>query len=193
MNFSLREITSAFIVMFAVIDITGSTPIILDLKSRGKKIEPLSASLGSFGLFMAFMFGGQWMLNLFGVSIQAFAVAGSLILFVMSLEMILGIEIFKYNDSPSGSATVVPIIFPLIAGAAALTTMLSIRSEYHLENIIVAIALNMVLCYFVLRHLGWMEKVFGKSTIYVMRKFFGIILLAMSVRLFAVNVVTLFK
>ncbi len=189
MNFSIKEIASAFMVMFAIIDITGSTPIILDFKAKGKKIEAAKASIGAFILFMAFLFAGEKMLDLFEVSLTEFATAGALIIFVLALEMILGIEIFKYNDSPSGSPTIIPLIFPLIAGAGALTTMLSMRADYHIENIIIAVFLNILVVYVVLRYIDKIEKALGKSTIYVLRKFFGIILLAMSVKLFATNIV----
>ena len=185
---SIREIASAFMVMFAIIDITGSTPVILDLQAKGKKIEAGKAAIGSFLLFMFFLFAGNWMLALFGVEIQEFATAGALVIFALALEMILGIEIFRYNDSPTGSPTIVPLIFPLIAGAGALTTMLSLRAEYSVLNIINAIALNLLLADKVLRKVSRLGKVLGKVPVDGLRKFFGIILLAMSVKLFATNI-----
>lgn len=191
MSLSIREIASAFMVMFAIIDITGSTPIILGLKEQGKRIEPAKAAVGAFVLFMVFLFAGNGMLALFGVSITEFATAGSLIIFALALEMILGIEIFQYNDSPDGSPTIVPLIFPLIAGAGALTTMLSLRAEFEIVNIVVAVALNMLVVWLVMKKIDWLERVLGKGTIYVLRKFFGIILLAMSVKLFTANIVKL--
>lgn len=191
MSLSIREIASAFMVMFAIIDITGSTPIILGLKAQGKRIEPAKASIGAFALFMIFLFAGNGMLALFGVSITEFATAGALIIFALALEMILGIEIFQYNDSPNGSPTIVPLIFPLIAGAGALTTMLSLRAEFETINIVVAVALNMLVVWLVMKKIDWLERVLGKGTIYVLRKFFGIILLAMSVKLFTANIVKL--
>lgn len=191
MSLSIREIASAFMVMFAIIDITGSTPIILGLKEQGKRIEPAKAAVGAFVLFMVFPFAGNGMLALFGVSITEFATAGSLIIFALALEMILGIEIFQYNDSPNGSPTIVPLIFPLIAGAGALTTMLSLRAEFEIVNIVVAVALNMLVVWLVMKKIDWLERVLGKGTIYVLRKFFGIILLAMSVKLFTANIVKL--
>lgn len=191
MSLSIREIASAFMVMFAIIDITGSTPIILGLKEQGKRIEPAKAAVGAFVLFMVFLFAGNGMLALFGVSITEFATAGSLIIFALALEMILGIEIFQYNDSPNGSPTIVPLIFPLIAGAGALTTMLSLRAEFEIVNIVVAVALNMLVVWLVMKKIDWLERVLGKGTIYVLRKFFGIILLAMSVKLFTANIVKL--
>ena len=191
MNFSLKEIVSAFMVLFAIIDITGSIPIIIDIKSKGGKVKPLFAAVGSMILFVLFLIAGDGLLSLFGVNIESFAVAGSIVIFVLSLEMILGVELMK-NDGPGGSATLVPIIFPLIAGAGTLTTLLSLRAEYAFENIIVAILLNMVVVYFVLGKLELIERFLGKGTIYVLRKFFGIILLAIAIKLFATNIASLF-
>ena len=191
MNFSLKEIVSAFMVLFAIIDITGSIPIIIDIKSKGGKVKPLFAAVGSMILFVLFLIAGDGLLSLFGVNIESFAVAGSIVIFVLALEMILGVELMK-NDGPGGSATLVPIIFPLIAGAGTLTTLLSLRAEYAFENIIVAILLNMVVVYFVLGKLELIERFLGKGTIYVLRKFFGIILLAIAIKLFATNIASLF-
>lgn len=189
--FSIKEILSAFMVLFAVIDITGSIPVIVGLKEKGLKVEAGKAAVFSFLIFILFLFLGDAVLSLFGVNIESFAVAGSIIILILAAEMILDIEIFKYNG-PGGSATIVPIIFPLIAGAGALTTLLSLRAEYHIVNIIVAIFLNMVIVFFALRHLNLVEKVLGKGGVYILRKFFGIILLAISVKLFTTNISTLF-
>lgn len=191
MNFSIKEIVSAFMVLFAIIDITGSIPVIIDIKSKGGKVQPLFAAIGSLILFVIFLIAGDGMLSLFGVNIESFAVAGSIVIFVLALEMILGVELMK-NDGPGGSATLVPVIFPLIAGAGTLTTLLSLRAEYQLENILVAIILNMIIVYVVLNKLEYIEKFLGKGTIYVLRKFFGIILLAIAVKLFATNIASLF-
>lgn len=190
LEFSVKEIVSAFMVLFAVIDITGSIPIIIDLKKKGNTIQPVSTALGSFAIFVAFLFAGDGLLSLFGVDIQSFAVAGAIVILVMAIEMILGVELMK-NDGPKGSATIVPLIFPLIAGAGALTTLLSLRAEFNILNIIVAIVLNMVFVYLVLAKLEWIEKIFGQGVIYVLRKFFGIILLAMAVKLFVTNISSL--
>lgn len=191
MNFSIKEIVSAFMVLFAIIDITGSIPIIIDIKSKGGKVKPLFAAIGSLILFILFLIAGDGLLALFGVNIESFAVAGSIVIFVLALEMILGVELMK-NDGPGGSATLVPIIFPLIAGAGTLTTLLSLRAEYAFQNILVAIVMNMIVVYFVLNKLEYIEKFLGKGTIYVLRKFFGIILLAISIKLFATNIASLF-
>lgn len=193
MDFSLsfKQILGAFMVLFAIIDITGAIPVLLELKQKGNKINALSAVIGSFILFVVFLFAGEKLLNLFGVDIESFAVAGSIIIFALAIEMIMGIELMK-NDGPGGSATIVPIIFPLIAGAGTLTTLLSMRAEYDVQNIIVAILINMVIVYIVLAKIDFIERVFGKSLIYILRKFFGIILLAIAVKLFATNFSALF-
>ena len=190
LEFSIKEILSAFMVLFAIIDITGSIPIILELKRKGNTIKPVSAVISSIIIFIAFLFAGDGLLSLFGVDIQSFAVAGAIVILVLAIEMILGVELMK-NDGPQGSATLVPLVFPLIAGAGTLTTLLSLRAEFHTENIIVAILLNMVFVYVVLTRLDWIEKIFGQGVIYVLRKFFGIILLAMAVKLFVTNISSL--
>lgn len=186
MNFSIKDIFSAFIVMFAVIDILGSVPIIIGMKEKKKSFSPLNAAVISFAILVAFLFLGQAMLGLFGVDISSFAVAGALVLLVLAIEMIFGIQIFK-DDGPTDSATIVPIVFPLIAGAASFTTLLSLRAEYNVLNIIVALFLNIVVVYFVLSNLDLISRKIGKSGIYVMRKFFGIILLAIAVKLIVSN------
>lgn len=190
LEFSIKEILSAFMVLFAIIDITGSIPIILELKRKGNTIKPVSAVISSIIIFIAFLFAGDGLLSLFGVDIQSFAVAGAIVILVLAIEMILGVELMK-NDGPQGSATLVPLVFPLIAGAGTLTTLLSLRAEFHTENIIIAILLNMVFVYVVLTRLDWIEKIFGQGVIYVLRKFFGIILLAMAVKLFVTNISSL--
>ena len=190
MSFSFKEIISAFIVLFAIIDITGSLPIIIDLRSKGAKIGPLKVSLISFAILVAFLFAGEGLLSLFGVEINSFAVAGAIIIFIYGMEMILGREIIN-NDGPASAANAVPIIFPLIAGAGVLTTLISMRAEYAIQNIIVAIALNMVVVYFVLKYVDWVERVLGPTVIYILRKIFGIILLAMAVKLFTANIATM--
>ena len=188
--FSFKEIISAFMVLFAVIDILGAIPIIISLRERNQKIEAGKAAVISFIILVAILFVCQALLGLFNVDISSFAVAGALVLLVLAVEMIFGVEIFK-NDSPCGSATIVPLVFPLIAGAASFTTLLSLRAEYNILNIILAVALNMTVVYFVLRYVYYVERLFGKSGVYVMRKLFGIILLAIAVRLFTANLTSL--
>ncbi len=185
MHIDLIQIVSAFIVLFAVIDILGSVPIIIDLKNKSGEINALQATVVSFVILVSFLFVGEALLGLFGVDIKSFAVAGSFVLLFLALEMILGRDIFKY-DMPGG-ASIVPIAFPLIAGAGSFTTILAIRAEYHTINIIIALFLNIVFVYFVLRSTHVIEKIVGKAGIYIMKKFFGIILLAIAVKLFISN------
>ncbi len=184
--FNFQEIISAFMVLFAVIYILGAIPIIVSLREKNQKIEAGKAAIISFVILVAFLFVGNALLALFNVDISSFAVAGALVLLVLAVEMIFGVEIFK-NDGPCGSATIVPLVFPLIAGAASFTTLLSLRAEYNILNIIIAVALNMIVVFLVLRYVSYVERLFGKSGIYVMRKFFGIILLAIAVRLLTTN------
>ncbi|MFT3737480.1 MAG: MarC family protein [Breznakibacter sp.] len=185
MELHIVEILSAFIVLFAVIDILGSVPIIINMKNKGLKINAFHASIVSFVLLISFLFIGEGLLSLFGVDISSFAIAGSLVLLIMALEMILGVEIFKH-DSPGG-ASIVPLAFPLIAGAGSFTTLLSLRAEFQVINIIIALLLNMIVVFTVLRLTHVIEKLIGANGIYVLKKFFGIILLAMAVKLFFNN------
>ena len=184
-TFNFQEFLSAFIVLFAVIDIIGSIPIILDLKQKGRSVNSMKATLIAFTLLLGFFYAGDMMLRLFQVDIASFAVAGAFVIFMMSLEMILDVEIFK-NTGPIKEATLVPLVFPLLAGAGAFTTLLSLRAEYASINIVLALVLNMVWVYIVLRLTDRIERALGKGGIYVIRKFFGIILLAISARLFTV-------
>ena len=191
-NFNFQQILSAFIVLFAVIDIIGAIPIIIDLKDKGKDVNALKATLISFLLLLGFFYAGDILLRLFHVDIQSFAVAGAFVIFLLSLEMILDIEIFK-NQGPIKEATLVPLVFPLLAGAGSFTTLLSLRAEYASVNIIVALILNMLWVYFVVRMTRKVERVLGKGGIYLIRKFFGIILLAISVKLFMSNITLLME
>lgn len=187
MNFNLIHITSAFMVLFAIIDILGSIPIILNIKKQTKAVHPFKASSIATLILIAFLFMGEGVLKLFNVDIQSFAVAGALVIFIFSLEMLLDIEIFR-NKGPEGSSSIVPLAFPLIAGPGSFTTLLSLRAEYTTENILVALLLNMLFVYFVIRSTAKIEKLIGEAGIYVLRKFFGIILLAISVKLFTSNI-----
>ena len=191
-NFNFQQILSAFIVLFAVIDIIGAIPIIIDLKDKGKDVNALKATLISFLLLLGFFYAGDILLRLFHVDIESFAVAGAFAIFLLSLEMILDIEIFK-NQGPIKEATLVPLVFPLLAGAGSFTTLLSLRAEYASVNIIVALILNMLWVYFVVRMTRKVERVLGKGGIYLIRKFFGIILLAISVKLFMSNITLLME
>ena len=191
-NFNFQQILSAFIVLFAVIDIIGAIPIIIDLKDKGKDVNALKATLISFLLLLGVFYAGDILLRLFHVDIESFAVAGAFVIFLLSLEMILDIEIFK-NQGPIKEATLVPLVFPLQAGAGSFTTLLSLRAEYASMNIIVALVLNMLWVYFVVRMTRKVEKVMGKGGLNLIRKFFGIILLAISVKLFMSNITLLME
>lgn len=189
--FNMQQFISAFIVLFAVIDITGSIPIILRLKKNGKKINAMKAAIMAFLMFMIFFYVGEAFLKLFHLDISSFAIAGSLIIFIMAMEMILDIEIFKDQPNSPKDATFIPIVFPLVAGAGALTTLLSIRSQYQDINIILAILANVIIVYFAIRLAKTIEQKLGLGMIYMMQKFFGIILLAISVKLFITNITLL--
>lgn len=182
----VQQIASAFIVLFAVIDVLGSTPIFISLKQQGRPVNAWKATIISFALLLGFFFAGDAMLRLFNVDIESFAMAGSLVIFLMSLEMILDVVIFK-NMGPIKSATLVPVVFPLLAGAGSFTTLLSLKAEYATINILFGLLLNMVFVFVVLRATDKVERIISPSAIYLLRKFFGIILLAISVRLFTTN------
>lgn len=188
----LKEIFGAFLVLFAIIDITGSIPIFLSLKHSGNKFSPWQAALVSLVIFVLFFFLGDAALQLFGVDIQSFAVAGSIVLFIMAFEMILGVEIFK-NEPGGGGSTVVPIAFPLIAGPGALTTIISLRAEYADVNILIALAFNIVIDFLVLHYIDRLERLLGGSLISILRKFFGVILLAIGVKLLTTNLGTMIQ
>jgi multiple antibiotic resistance protein len=187
MNFSFIQITSAFMVLFAIIDIMGSIPLILDIKKKSNIVHAFRASAIAFIILIAFLFTGEGILKLFNVDIQSFAVAGALVIFIFAIEMILDIEIFR-NKGPEGSSSIVPLAFPLIAGPGSFTTLLSLRAEYDTINIIIALVLNLLFVYFVLKSTSKIEKVIGEGGIYILRKFFGIILLAIAVKLFTSNI-----
>ena len=191
-TFDFQETLSAFIVLFAVIDIFGAIPIVLDLKQKGRSVSPVKATLIAFVLLLGFFFAGDMILRLFQVDIASFAVAGSFVLFMMAFEMILDIEIFK-NLGPIKEATLVPLVFPLLAGAGSFTTLLSLRAEYSTLNIIIALTLNMIWVWVVLKMTDRIERLLGKGGIYIIRKFFGIMLLAIAVRLFTANITTLIE
>lgn len=185
MHFDLREIGSITMILFAVIDVIGSLPVLLDLKSKHGHIESEKATLVSGGIMIVFLFIGQSILELIGIDVKSFAIAGSLIIFFLALEMILGMRFYK--DDSSATASIVPIAFPLIAGTGTLTTLLSIRAAYYVENIIAAILINLVFVYVVLKNISPIEKVLGAGGINILRKVFGVILMAIAVKLFRSN------
>lgn len=186
-----KEIFTATMILFAVIDIIGSIPIIVELRSKVGHIQSEKASIVSAVIMIAFLFVGERMLTLIGIDVNSFAVAGSLVIFFLALEMILGIQLYK-DESPE-TASIVPIAFPLIAGAGTLTTLLSIRAEYETINIVAAILINTVFVYAVLKSSKKIEKVLGKGGLGVIRKIFGVVLLAIAVKLFAANIMGLFE
>lgn len=188
--FNWQQTASTFLVLFAVIDVLGSTPIFISLKDRGRPTNALKATVISTILLVGFFYAGDAVLHLFSVDIQSFAVAGSLIIFLIALEMLLDIEIFKYNG-PLKEATLIPVVFPLIAGAGAFTTLLSLKAEYATINIMAGLGLNMLFVYCVIRAADKVERYISKTFIYVLRKFFGVILLAIAVRLFTANLLPL--
>ena len=190
MNFDFKEIATIGMVLFAVIDIVGTIPIVVDLRAKHGHIESGKASIAAAVIMIVFLFIGEEFLKLIGIDVHSFAVAGSLVLFFLALEMILGIRI--YRDAEASSASIVPLAFPLIAGAGTMTTLLSLRSQYYVENIVVAIILNIIVVYGVLKSSSRIEKMLGKTGLGVVRKTFGVVLLAIAVKLFASNVKGLF-
>ena len=190
LEFNLREVATVGMVLFAVIDIVGSIPIIINLRAKHGHIESEKASLVAGLIMIVFLFIGKEFLSLIGIDVHSFAVAGSFVLFFLALEMILGIHL--YRDEEANSASIVPIAFPLIAGAGTMTTLLSLRSQFHTINILIGIILNIILVYIVLKSSGKIEKMLGKNGLGVVRKTFGVVLLAIAVKLFAANVKGLF-
>jgi multiple antibiotic resistance protein len=188
--FDIKEILTAGMVLFAVIDVIGSTPIIIGLRQKVGHIQSEKASLVAMIIMIGFLFVGEEILNLIGIDVNSFAVAGSIVIFFLALEMILGIQLYK-EESPV-TTSIVPIAFPLIAGAGTLTSLLALRAEFAVANIIVAIIVNILVVYIVLKSSKRIERFLGNSGISVIRKVFGVILLAIAVKLFASNVQELF-
>ena len=188
--FNLKEIVTCTMVLFAVIDIVGSIPIVIGLRQKVGHIQSEKASIVAGLIMIGFLFLGEQILSLIGIDVNSFAVAGALIIFFLALEMILGIQLYK--DESSKTASIVPIAFPIIAGAGTLTSILSLRAEYNLPNLIVAIIINIIIVYIVLKSSKRIERILGPSGIGVIRKIFGIILMAIAVKLFAGNVQQLF-
>lgn len=190
MPFDLVQIGSAFMVLFAIIDPLGSVPIVQTIAAKGVKISAWKITLISYALMLAFFFAGDFILNFFGVDISSFAVAGSILLFFMALEMLLDIEIFK-NNGPKGMSSIVPLAFPLYAGPGVFTALLTIRSEYATVNLLTALTLNILCVFLVLYATNGIRKVLGEVGIYLLRKFFGLILLAISIKIFVENLQTM--
>lgn len=192
MKLDLKEIFTAFMVLFAVIDIIGNIPIVIDLRKKAGHIQSEKASIIAGIIMIFFLFLGKSLLSVIGVDVNSFAVAGAFILFFIALEMILGITLYKDDESNAITASVFPLAFPLIAGPGSLTTLLSLRAEFSIENIIVAVLLNVLVIYIVLKTSTKIEKFIGPNGINIIRKIFGVILLAIAVKLFATNIKELF-
>ena len=188
MDFNFKEIFTAFMILFAVIDIVGNIPIIIDLRKKVGHIQSEKASLIAGVIMICFLFIGENILSLIGIDVNSFAVAGAFVLFFIALEMILGITLYKDEDNTTLTASVFPLAFPLIAGPGSLTTLLSIKSEFSTPNIIVAIIVNVFVIYIVLKTSGKIEKFIGKNGIQIIRKIFGVVLLAIAVKLFMSNI-----
>jgi len=186
MVLNFKEIVTATMVLFAVIDIIGSIPIIIDLRQKVGHIQSEKASIVAMFIMILFLFVGVQILNLIGIDVYSFAVAGSFVIFFLAIEIILGIQLYK-EESPK-TASVVPLAFPLIAGAGTMTTILSLKAEFHTINIIVAIVINIIFVYIVLKSSSKIERLIGEGGINVVRKIFGVILLAIAVKLFASNI-----
>jgi len=187
-NFNTKELFSVTLILFSVIDIMGALPFILDLKKKFKKLDAFKITFVSGILLYAFLFIGESILQLFGVDVQSFAVAGGLIMFLLGLEMVLNIEIFKHDPHLVQSNPIVPLAFPLIAGAGSMTTLISLNAEYQKINIIFGILLNLLVVYFVLKSSEFIDKKIGFTGSIILRKFFGTILLAMAIKLIKSNI-----
>ena len=192
MNFNFQEIFTAFMVLFAVIDIVGNIPIIIDLRKKVGHIQSEKASLLAGVIMIIFLFLGKSLLSLIGVDVNSFAVAGAFIIFFIAIEMILGITLYKEEDNNAVTATVFPLAFPLIAGPGSLTTLLSLRAEFYIENIIIAVIVNVIVIYAVLKTSVKIENHIGPNGIRIIRKVFGVILLAIAIKLFTTNLKALF-
>lgn len=184
-NFNYNQILSVTMILFAIIDILGSIPVVISLRNKVGHIQSEKASIVALLLMIFFLFIGEEMLKIIGLDISSFAIAGSVVIFIIAMEMILGINLFK-EEAPE-SASIVPLAFPLIAGSGTLTTLLSLKSEYATQNIIIGIIINMIFVYIVLKNTIYLEKILGKTGLNIMRKAFGIILLAIAIKLFRNN------
>ena len=192
MQLNFKEIFTAFMILFAVIDIIGNIPIVIDLRKKAGHIQSEKASIIAGVILIVFLFLGKSILNLIGIDVNSFAVAGAFILFFIALEMIFGITLYKQEDHDSMTTAVFPLAFPLIAGPGSLTTLLSLRAEFRIENIIVAVLMNVIIIYIVLKTSSKIERLIGQNGINIVRKVFGVVLLAIAVKLFAHNIKALF-
>lgn len=186
MEISFKETLTVSLTLFAVIDILGSIPVILSLRKKQGTIQSAKATLFAGSLMIAFLFLGQSMLGLIGIDIASFAIAGSIVIFLIGLEMVLGQNFFK-PDPESSDVSIVPLAFPLIAGAGSLTTILSLRAQYGLGDVIIGIVFNLLFVYAVLKAIPWLEDKIGSNTINILRRIFGVLLLAIAVKIFQTN------
>ncbi|NLR94653.1 MULTISPECIES: MarC family protein [Flammeovirga] len=187
LSVSFKAVASVTLILFSVIDIVGSIPIIIDLRQKEGKIESGKATVVAGIIMILFLIVGTQILNLFGIDVNSFAIAGAIILFLLGIEMILGIVLFK-SEPDAGSGSIVPLAFPLIAGAGSMTTIISLKSEYSEMSILLGIILNLLFVYIVLKSSGWIQKKLGKGGANILRKVFGIILLAIAIKLFKTNI-----
>ena len=183
-----EDVLTVTVTLFAIIDIVGATPLLISMKSRLGEIESGKATLASGALMILFLIFGTKFLGLLGVDVHSFAVAGSIVIFIMALEMVLGIELFR-QDPDVKSGSIIPIAFPIIAGSGTLTTVMSLRANYSIYSILIGILINLLAIYLVLKSLNFLERKLGKSGLFVIRKFFGVILLAIAVKIFKANIV----
>src|SRR6201996_8260948 len=182
---NFNEILSVTMILFAIIDILGALPVIIELRQRAGHIESEKASIAVLVLMIAFLFAGNELLKVIGLDVSSFAIAGSLVIFIIAMEMVLGVKFFK-EEMPE-TVSIVPLAFPLIAGAGTMTTLLSLKSQYQTQNILVGIVLNTLFVYLVLKNLKFLERMLGKTSVNILRKAFGVILLAIAIKLFRSN------
>lgn len=190
-TFDIWQVLSSFIFLFAIIDPLGNIPVTLNMAKKGIAISPIRVALATIIILITFLFAGEWVLKLFGVKIEYFAIAGGFVIFLMALEMVLDVTIFK-NEGLDGSGSIVPLAFPMYAGPGAFTALLSITAEYDIINLVVSVALNTILLFFVLKGTNWLNKYIGQTTLYILRKFFGIIVLAIACKLMFGNLAMIF-
>ena len=190
--FDIWQVLSSFIFLFAIVDPLGNIPVTLNMERRGVKISPWQVSLATIVILITFLFAGEWVLKLFGVKIEYFAIAGGFVIFLMALEMVLDVAIFK-NEGLDGSGSIVPLAFPMYAGPGAFTAVLSITAEYDNINLVVAITLNTLVLFGILSATKWLTKYIGQTALYILRKFFGIIVLAIACKLMFGNLAMVFS
>jgi multiple antibiotic resistance protein len=190
-SFDIWQVLSSFIFLFAIVDPLGNIPVTMNMERRGIKISALKVSIATIIILITFLFAGEWVLKLFGVKIEYFAIAGGFVIFLMALEMILDICIFK-NEGLEGTGSLVPLAFPMYAGPGAFTAVLSITAEYDIINLVLSITLNTIVLFLVLTGTKWLTKYIGQTTLYILRKFFGIIVLAIACKLMFANLAMVF-